>query len=176
MSKLTLEDLGLTREELCERVVHRLCANFSEYADMESHLEQKIRDAADAAVARLADEHVLPNVNEFIENLTLQKTNCWGESQGKSLTFVEYLVERAEAYMKETVNYEGKPKGTDSYSWTGKGTRLAYMIDKHLHFSIEKAMKEALETANKSIVDGLEQTVKIKLEEIAKSLKVTVKT
>jgi hypothetical protein len=50
------------------------------------------------------------------------------------------------------------------------------MIDKHLHFSIESAMKSAVSNANSAIVGGLEETVKIKLAEIAKSLKVTVKT
>ncbi len=77
--------------------------------------------------------------------------------------------------MTEKVDSSGKTKEeSGSYSFSGTQTRVAHMIHRHLHFNIETAMKEALATANGSIVKGLEETVKLKLAEIAKALKVTV--
>lgn len=93
------------------------------------------------------------------------------------MSFLEYLVDRAEAYLTEKVSFDGKTKAESrGYSWNGTQTRLSYLVDRHLHYSIEKAMKNALANANKAIVQGLEDTVKLKLGEIQKSLKVTVKT
>lgn len=46
----------------------------------------------------------------------------------------------------------------------------------HLQFHIETAMKTALENANKSIVGGLAQAVRVALAEIGDKLKVEVKT
>jgi hypothetical protein len=112
----------------------------------------------------------------MIDNLVLQKTNSWGEKVGKSVTFVEYLIEQAHGYMTEKVDSSGKTKEeSGGYSFSGTQTRVAHMIHRHLHFNIETAMKEALATANGSIIKGLEETVKLKLAEILAVLKVTVK-
>jgi hypothetical protein len=128
------------------------------------------------AITALADTHVLPNIAAYIEKTTLKRTNEWGEKRGETFTFTEYLISRAEAYMLEKVNHSGEPKGRDSYGWHGEQTRLAHMIDAHLHLSIKRAMEQALAHVNSSISKGLEETVKMKLAEIQSQLTVTVKT
>ena len=185
---LSLESLGFTKEDLQQRVIDRLCEQVMESTALDDgeemsvpsafsrRLETLVQQRIDATIAALAEAHVLPNVATYIETLTLQTTNKWGEKQGTPVTFIEYLVRQAETYMLEKVNYEGKPKGTDSYSWTGTQTRIAHLIDKHLHYSIEQAMQLALKTANSAIVAGIEETVKIKLGEFAAALKVSVET
>lgn len=184
---LSLEALGFTKEELQNRVIERLCSNvlhgkgydeegneFDQESAFARKLEQKVKEQIDVTINTLAQKHVLPNVHAYLENLCLQKTNEWGEKAAKKVTFVEYLTQRAEAYMMEMVNYEGKPKGTDSYSWTGTQTRITHLVHQHLHYSIEQAMKNALAVANSSISTGIQETVKKKLAEISVAL--TVKT
>lgn len=189
---LDLQSLGFTKEELQERVVERICdqllttLDYDPDSDTEqpvaSRFQQAIKDMVkkriDTTINTLAERYVLPNVAQYIEDLTLQQTNQWGEKQGAPVTFVEYLVRRAQAYMQEEVNHDGKSKAeSDSYSWHGaKQTRITFLIERHLHHSIETAMKDSLKVATGEIARGLHETTRIKLNEIAAGMKVAVTT
>lgn len=189
MSELTLEALGLDQEKLAAKLVDRLAQNmltsinydedgeeWFNTSPFSKKLDQLLKARLDQIVTDLADKHVLPRVNEMVEGLVLQQTNQWGEKVGSPVTFTEYLVQRADAYMREEVNYNGKTRAEDSYSWSKHTTRIAYMVHQHLHFSIERAMKQALNDANSSITGGLENAVKLALAEAQAKLKVTVAT
>ena len=183
---IDLDVLGMTQEELADRVVQRICDTVLEAVSTDEDeqeythasvwreaLDELVTDRIDAKVEEMAAREVLPAVGEIIENLVLQSTTAWGERRGEPVTFIEYLIQRAEAYLKEEVTGDGKKP--DSYSQS-KQKRISWMIDQHLHYSIEKAMKQALAEANSNIVAGLEETVKMKLAEIAAALHVTVQT
>lgn len=190
MTQIDLKSLGFTQEELQEKVIERLCAQFTEHVDVDPDegewtgqsafakaLEKKVQEHIDVTVSAIAEAHVLPKVSEYIEHLVLQETNKWGEKHGEPVTFVEYLTKRAEEYLLEKVDYDGKgrPESRSSF-WEATQTRVGHMIHRHLHYEIEAAMKEAVSTANSAIVDGIQKTTVLKLREIAKKLKVTVKT
>ncbi len=189
---MTLEELGVTKEELQDRVVAKiadsLLSSMVEWRDEETGdegiapepsqlqrlLETRCREMISTAVTEMGDKLVLPRVNELIEGCVLQKTNEWGEKTGKPVTFTEYLVNRAERYITEEVNFEGKNKDQNgSYSFSKAGTRIAYMIDKHLQYSIQNAITAMLKDANSQIADGITKTIKIKMEEVLSKVKVT---
>ncbi len=187
---LNLESLGFTKEELQDRVVSRIADSIlssvgydpdegettveSKFAKT---VEKKCREHIDSVINAVAEKHLFPNVEKFIETLTLEETTRWGEKKGEKLTFIEYLVKRADFYLREVVNYEGKGKEeVGGYSFDGKQSRLTHLVNKHLHYSIESAMKLAVNNVNSVIAPALEETVKLKLNEISKSLQVTVKT
>ena len=183
-----MEQLGITRDDVMERVVAKIVSGVMEVEidlDDESYaadtpfareLQKRVQAAIDAKVLEMGDKYVLPEVGALIENFTLQSTNAWGEKTGKSVTFIEYLVQRADVYMKEPVDYEGKPKDQQNgYSFRAKGTRIEYMIERHLQYHVATAMKKALEGANASLIGGIEEAVKIKLAEIQKSMQVGVR-
>jgi hypothetical protein len=181
MSAIDLTALGFTQDELRERVIDRLCDRLLADGDFEDSefagkLNQTIQKRIDHAINRLAEKHVLPNVTQYVESLTLQATNKWGEAKGKPVSFVEYLVERADAYLREEVDYEGQSKAEkrDAYNWRKAQTRVMHLVHQHLHYAVESAMKQALEAANSSIVEGLHEAVKIKLSSFASDLKVTL--
>lgn len=187
---LTLEQLGFTKEELQQRVIDQLCkqalvgVSYDEdgnEAECDSQFSRRLNDAIkkriDETINAIAEKSVLPNVASYIENLSLQETNKWGEKHGAPVTFIEYLVGRAEAYLQEPVNYEGKAKREgDSYSWKGTQTRLVHLVHEHLHHSISTAMKEAMAVANSQIASGIQETVKLKLAEISTALSVKTET
>lgn len=190
---INYEALGFTQEELQQRVVdqvtERLLSQYvpAEYDDdpggytgsseLHKKLYSEIQSRIDSEVTRIGDEHVLPVVRDRIETLVLKETNEWGENKGKEYTFIEYLISRAKDYMLEEVDHQGKSRKNNSYgSWTKSGTRIAHTIDKYLQSSVEKAMKEVLENANETLVEGLVKTCEMKLVEISKSLKVSVAT
>lgn len=190
MDTATLQALGITPDELISRIVDKATAELlsSEAYDEDGEptggrfasqlrrkLDQNIAKHIDAKLDDLAQQHVLPNVAAYIENLTLQETNKWGERTGQSLTFIEYLTQRADAYMREEVNFEGRAKSeANGCSWNKATTRVAYMVNKHLHYSIETAMKTALTHANSTISKGLEEAVKVALANATAGLKVSV--
>ena len=130
----------------------------------------------DETLKRAMEQHIYPRVTAMVENITLQKTNSWGEAKGTPLTFVEYLVERTDQWIREEVNYEGKVKGEDSFSWNKKGTRIQFMIDKYLQYSISTAMEQALGLGVSSVRKGLEDAVKIAIDNIKVTVKTEVKT
>lgn len=189
---LDLNSLGFTQEELQERVVERICdqlltsIDYNPDSDEEQPVASRFQNAVkdlvkkriDETVASLAERYVLPNVSQYIEELTIQSTNEWGEKKGAPVTFIEYLVQRSQAYMREEVNHDGKAKAeADSYGWSGsKQTRITYLIHKHLQYSIETAMKEALAVATGEVARGIHETARLKLNEIAATLKVSVQT
>lgn len=185
----TLENIGLSKEELQERVVAHIAdlilssESYDEDGDPVKQASQFKRQIVDLVKKRanekieaIAAEHILPNVSQFVENLCLQETNKWGEKTGKQMTFIEYLVQRAEVYMSEQVDYQGKAKGEgDSYNWKGAKTRITFLIHDHLEYSIKTAMKDALQVAMGSFAKGIHETARIKLNEIAAQMKVEVK-
>ena len=186
MMTIDLEALGFTQGELQERVVSKICDYYlattatdddDETCAVPTALSRALRtqvtEAIKEGVAAAVEKHVLPQVQQRIEDLTLQETNRWGEIQpAKTYTFIEFLIKCADNYMMEKVDYDGKgKKETGSYSWKGTQTRLAHMIHKHLHYSIEHAMQAAMKEANAQLVEGITETCKLKLTEIVDKLK-----
>jgi len=170
--------LSVSSDEIRDLVIERAAGQVAEAMlnEYQSDIRYLVRKTVEAVARERMDTAIRPLVEGGVESITLQKTNEWGEAKGGSLTFREYLVQRAEAYLTETVNHEGKPKGSDAYSWKGTQTRVMHMVNQHLHYEVERAMKQALSSANSTIVDGLEKALKVKLAEISAALKVTVKT
>lgn len=187
---IDIESLGFTKEELQERVIERLCEQFlttkaiDQFGDeaemptrMRTQLEERIKATINERINAIAEAHILPNVAAYIEELTLQQTTQWGEKKGEPVTFIEYLVARAKAYMQEQVDHDGKSKEEgSSYGWSGKQTRITHLIHAHLQYSISTAMKDALQVATGEIAKGIHETCRLKLNEIAASMKVAVAT
>jgi hypothetical protein len=186
---LTLESIGLTQDELQERLIDALCDRllttvyFDDDGDetlqgsrLKKQLQSQVEKKIDAAINAIAEKHILPNVATYLENLVLQQTNEWGEKKREPVTFIEYLVQRAEHYLNETVSHDGKGKAEGGYQWSGAQTRVAYLVHHHLQYSIETAMKQAVKDANSVIVGGLAETVKMKLKEVSDKLTVGVST
>ena len=184
------QQLGLSNEELQERVVNTIAdrmlrdaSGYDEDGDEHSRptrfseaIKARVKEKVDASVEAIAARNVLPNVEAYIESLVLQETNRWGEKTGEPKTFTEYLVDRAENYLTEKVDFRGKTKAEDNgYSWKGAQSRISHMVHEHLHYRIEQAMNEAMKSANKAIVGGIEETVRLKLREVSDALKIEVK-
>lgn len=187
---VTLESLGISKETIEQKLIEHLARELlteiqydhdddSDYRTrslLAKKLDALVKQHIDATINALAEKHVLPNVSSYIENLTLQTTNQWGEKRGVPVTFIEYLTQRAEDYMQEKVSFEGKSKTeSNGYSWSGTQTRITYMVHQHLHYSIETAMKNALQIATSGITTGLQETVKVKLAEVSQKLQVSAK-
>lgn len=181
MSNISLTDLGITPEELRQRVVDKIAGDIMSDECFESDLQRKVslmlKEKVDAAVTALGDRVVAPRIAEMLEDLCLQQTNLWGERTGKALTFIEYLTQRAEGYMTEKVNAQGKTAAeckSSRSSFSAAQSRVAFMVDSHLQYSIKTAMEKALAEANSQIAAGITDTVKQQMSDILGRVKATV--
>jgi len=189
---MDITDLGLTQEQLQERVIERMCEmvmSQEQSDDGDYHyvtnsafskaLHEKLKEGIEADVTRLANVHVLPHVTQFIEDLQFQRTSKWGEADGKPFSFTEYLVERAKAYMAEEVDHNGKVRpnrGDYSHnSWSAESGRLAYLMDKRLRHEIASAIKQILGAANETVVESIKTTIEAQVKQIVGKIKVEVK-
>lgn len=195
MTMINLASLGITEDQLIEKIIDRTVDRLLESVGYDisgdelaegtaltrrmdkavTDLNGLVQKMLDAKVEELGDTHVKPLIESRLESLVLQQTNAWGEKVGKPVTFIEYLVRRADAYMTEEVDHNGKSKDQERYDWRKHSTRVVYMMDKHLQYSIDAAMKQALASANSSISKGIAEAVKIALAETQAKLKVEVK-
>lgn len=171
---ITLESLGLTKKEIIDLVVERLVESVvDEEGDISSQIQTEYKKRIKDSVFKIADEQVSPKVEELLAATTFQETNRWGESSNAKMTMKEYLIKSAEEWMTEKVNYAGKSKGEDSYSWIPHGTRISHMIHEHLQYHIESSVKSALKDINSKIAVGIQECVKIQIKETLDKLTVT---
>lgn len=184
----TLALIGITREEFREVIIDRAVSNIDRYfgnedwADTGGHkhsITAHIRGTVQKCVDAYMVKNIDPIVKEKIETIVFEATNKWGEriDGAPKKTFREFLIDRAEKFLREEVNFEGKSRDDmhGSY-WTKSQSRVSHLVHQYLHYRVETAMKEAVKNANTVIVAGIEETVKIKLTEIASALKIDVKT
>lgn len=189
--EITFESLGITKEQITERVIDQIarsimrgtmCDDDPEYectasSNFEKMMKEVVKKHIEVSINRMAAIHLLPRISYYIENLCLQQTNKWGEKTAEPVSFIQYLISKAEAYIIEPVNQNGKTRSEESCSpWRESTTRIAYLINEHLRRSISEAMIEALSLANKSVRQGLENAVKIALASIQVQVKTDVKT
>lgn len=170
--------IALTEDQIRDTVIPLLVEQLAQNLDTDGFrhtLKNKVQETVRCRVDAVCDEVIAPLATKAIDELILEETNKWGEKLGKTLTFREYVTARAEAYLAEKVNYDGKAKGEDSYSsWTGTQTRITHLIHKHLHYNIDNAMKDAAQKIIAGIAPSLADTVKLKIGEVV--AKITVKS
>jgi len=184
----TLNALGLDAKQIENMIVERAVeALLSENgidewgdeserpSDLSSRVSKMVKERIDAKVNELADKHLMPKIDAHIDNLILQETTTWGEKRGKPMTVIEYLVARADAYMTEPVDYNGQPKGGDSYNWKQHSTRIVHAVNKHLQYEIDSAMKEALKTANTTMARGLHEACRVAINDVAAKFAIITK-
>lgn len=191
-----LELLGFTKEELRSRVIERICdqmleAHFYDHEEGEAPpksmkfskaLSAMIERRIEQAVQKVAAATIEPSIEEFVRAFQIQETNSYGEKRGASVSFTEFLVARAEAYIKEPVDHNGysqaesRAKGNSWYGDRNSTTRVCYLIHEYFGSRIKSEMVSAVQAANNAIVGGIQEAVKISLSEITAALKIEVKT
>lgn len=190
----TLEALGITPEELTNRIVDAAVAQLltstgfnpeseSEYSyesRFKREIEKRVQESVDAKIAALAQAHVLPRVGELIEAADMRKTNSYGEAKGPSMTFKEYIANRAEVYMTEDVDYHGnskadlEAKNESTYNWRNCGPRLTVLMRNYIRDSLETQAKAAVADVNKVIAKNIEKAAVDAISAAAAGLKVQV--
>lgn len=190
----TLEALGISKEELSERIIesavdHLLSSTgFNPDTEEETRyesrfkreIEARVQKAVDQKISALAEVHVLPRVGELIEAADMRKTNRYGEPQSPSMTFKEYIAHRAEVYMTEDVDFHGmskadlEAKNESTYNWRSCGPRLTVLMRNYIRDSLERQAKAAITDVNKVIAKNIEKAAKDAITAASASIKVNI--
>lgn len=186
----TLKALGVSPEHLADRVVDQTVESllsYTGYAEdgegersyetrFKREIEKRVQAAVDAKIAALAEVHVVPRVGELIEQANMRKTNTYGEPKGDPMTFKEYIASRAEAYMSEDVDLNGKSKSEgDSYNWRSCGPRLTVLMKMYIRDTMETHAKAAVNDINKVIAKNLEKAARDAITAASVNLQIAVK-
>lgn len=189
MDMQSLEALGITKEDLAERIVDQAVQTLlsstgfdpeneteTSYASkFKREIEARIQKAVDQKIGALAAEHLIPRIGEMIEKANLLQTNQYGEKKGPSMTFIEYIASRAQAYMSENVDYHGKSKAEgDSYNWKSEGPRLTVLMRSYIRETLEKHAKNAIKDVNAVIAKNIEKAALDAITAAATAIKVSV--
>ena len=110
----------------------------------------------------------------LIEGATYQITNQYGEKKSPPKTLREMCADRAQEYLNQQVDAEGRPKRSDSYNWNASTTMAGFLVSKTIRETVDKELRGALINANASIAGGIEASVKASLEDLSKRLRVGV--
>ena len=179
MTTEELKNIGLTPGDVLEKLTQKLYDHYmldreGDQSEFDARLQDSIKGMIDVVIAKTMTEHVHPRVVQMVEQIKFTKTNEWGERVNPtipSLTFTEYLVDCADSYIREKVDYNGKTKTEAAgYNWSGKTTRISHMIHEHLQYEIARAMEKSLGEVNSSVRNGLEEAVKMALAGIKVSV------
>ena len=156
-----LEALGITAEDLTNRIVDQAVDSLlnSTGFDPENEVETRYE-------------------SRFIESADMKKTNAYGEAKGPAMTFKEYIASRAESYMSEDVDINGKNKveAGDPYSWRSCGPRLTVLMRMYIRDSLETQAKAAVNDVNKVIAKNIAKAAVDAISAATANLKVVVAT
>ena len=190
MDMKQLEALGITAEDLTQRIVDQavesLMSSTGYNPDSDSEvtyesrfkreIEKKLQEAVDKKISDLAAVHLVPRVGELIEKTNMRKTNQYGEAKGDPMTFIEYIASRAESYMSEDVDSNGKSKAEagDSYNWRSSGPRLTVLMRLYIRDTLEKHAKAAVTDVNTVIAKNIARAAQDAISAASAALKVNV--
>lgn len=185
-----LEALGITAEDLTQRIVDQAVDNLlrstgydedgkecGSYATkFKKEIEARVLKAADEKISAIAAVHLIPRVGEMIEQADMRQTNRYGEPITPKLTFKEFIAARAESYMSEDVDSNGKSKAEsgDSYNWRTNGPRLTVCMRMYIQQTMETAAKAAVNDVNKVIAENIKKAAVQAINQAAASIKVSV--
>jgi CRISPR/Cas system type I-B associated protein Csh2 (Cas7 group RAMP superfamily) len=183
---ISIEDLGITKQEMQDRVVNQLCNEItgrhddeSEYSYFsESSIKTKMREylqeIVDKKTREVIDEKVLANFEKYLQELIIKPSSRWGEKEEAPVSIEDYIEKTISLTMAETVDSTGRGREDRSYSYYGShSTRLEYLINRKISAEIETSFKSVLVDVKASLQSHIEAQIKNKLTETKISFNVS---
>ena len=186
--EITLEQLGLSKEEITDRAVEECIRQLLRRtiadedgepihiaSEFTQEIEKRVSDRLDKAFDKLVSTTLLGNAEEYLRAFEFQPTDNYGREKGEKVGLMEYLVKRCDLYMTERVDYFGKDKSQGDYNWRGKQPRIVWVIDKIIESRLEGEIKRSItkikETLGKGLSEMLQESLSAYVERIGKTFK-----
>lgn len=165
-------DPATIRDQVIDAIVARVMGDGEYY---KSELAKQVQKQVDAHAAAYFKKVIGPITKEMVEKVDFPETNRYGEPKGARLTLREHLAKRAETYLSEPVDSNGKAAWERGSSYDMKHTRLVHLVRDHFRYTMQGLVEKLMTEANRQLAGGIEGSVKLTLESILKNFKVTTK-
>lgn len=140
MTTEQLQQLGITKEEILERITDRILSDGMGEEGFE-HAKREIVKGYKEGIEK-AINHVISK--ECAEALTMefQPVNMWGEKTGQPTTVRDLFVKKCQDWWTQKVDGAGNPT-TDSY---GRKTMVQFQVEKAVAEIANNEMKAAMQS------------------------------
>lgn len=171
---MTLEQLGISKEEIIELAAQKLADEHGDYDYLHSTVEKKINERIEQVFASSINSKIEEFLNAEMERLLSTEicpVNIWGEKTGSPTTLKAALARHAQDFWSATVDNEGKVVERGAYY--GK-PRHEYLFSKIVGEEFRKvveqnitnlvgAFKDSLKTDSAAFIsDHIDSIIRVK--------------
>lgn len=184
---ISFSDLGITSEELTDRIVDQAVSQLLEHtawdpdgdehtspSELGKRLQATVRERLDAQFDEFAQSVIQPSVEQMLERMVFPSTNRYGEPKAPPQTLREHLAARADAWLGEEVDREGRSfeeARRQGRGWDKSTKRIQWVISQHLDAELRAAFNKIMASATGELLRAIEATAKERLASIASTLK-----
>jgi len=162
---MKLEDLGITKEDILNRVAESLVDQMTE--DAKSDIARFVNDEVKTAVRGQVSEIIMDTARKTFDG-TFQPVNHYGEKIGDSTTIRDMFVKQAKEWWSLKVDSSGRPT-TDIYG--EKKTMAQYYAKEAMAEVVSATMKKEFEPL---LVDAKTQLARAFTQSIAELVAKTI--
>lgn len=158
---LSIEELGITQEELQQRVVDAIVTSVCDDVEEDvasrffRELKLEVQKQVTARVSIALDASLGAAINDVLTGV-YQPVNEWGEPKGKPTCLREMVQAKAARFITETVDKEFKPSNYDAMP------RIDRMVKDHVEKAVGFEIKRELEKA----VDAEKARLQLKVAQV----------
>ena len=174
-----LEQVGITKEELIERIVEKALGITAEHKQtgeetweeipLSSVVDEKINSAIGDFISKMEPfitkriEIIMDEQIEAVFNKPFQKVNNWGEKKGEVTTIKDIIYDDAKKYWTLMVDKDGRE--TNGYG--DKFTRAEFYARKVMQTHYEKELEHEVKKMSLEMKQKIPQTI---AQEITKTI------
>ena len=151
-------------DEIISQIGDKIISKYE--SDQMEVIESKITDALSEVDSKI-QETIDKKVNEIAENLLNRNITIydkWGDIKKENVNIMDMFKQKMDNFLSEIVYENGKTNG-----YGHEQTRIDYLINKNITYSMERKVNEAAAQVSKKIEEYVNKTLKQQIgEEVSK--------
>lgn len=148
------------QSQISEKIVNKI------ESQQIKNIEKRISESLEGLVAKL-ESKLDEKVNEVTEDLLNRNITIydkWGDKVKENVNIMDMFKQKMDNFLTEKVNSSGESKGYDRNQ-----TRIDYLVNKNIGYSMERKVSEAAREVSKKIEEYVNKTLKEQIgEEVSK--------
>ena len=151
-------------DEIISQIGDKIISKYE--SDQMEVIESKITDALSEVDSKI-QETIDKKVNEIAENLLNRNITIydkWGDIKKENVNIMDMFKQKMDNFLSEIVYENGKTNG-----YGREQTRIDYLVNKNITYSMERKVNEAAAQVSKKIEEYVNKTLKQQIgEEVSK--------
>ena len=151
-------------DEIISQIGDKIISKYE--SDQMEVIESKITDALSEVDSKI-QETIDKKVNEIAENLLNRNITIydkWGDVKKENVNIMDMFKQKMDNFLSEIVYENGKTNG-----YGREQTRIDYLVNKNITYSMERKVNEAAAQVSKKIEEYVNKTLKQQIgEEVSK--------